>query len=474
MGAEFLIKVQKWLGKTRDLDIEDVTYADLKMTIRNGQHILTRAHHENDDQPRNSINVPVHRLACWFAYNWWRLRWEPELPNSVAEDDLPSIIWQMSHNISGVSGGYQWPNVSFASDGNIIQVHSQQSKPGYSDTSVRFLNSFDTHISVDAFENAVDDFIDIVINRLEPVLKRNCGEAFEDAVDLKGLWEEVREERADPSMTLWRKTEAILGYNPDEAPTDQVQEFMTMMNTHGQAAIEEMMAVQVGKHPDELKEFLEESRTRSLSMKVPEVIKIRERMEQGVGDNHAVYGAANPVLPWVKGYELAALVRDSWGLEQGPINSSDLLDRIGVSTKHSKALWKSRKNAVASSGFRSDPDSGKLAACIYRPSREGKRFALVRMIGDYLIQQGQEELLLPITDAHTSRQKVQRAFAQEFLCPYESLRGHFESENDITVDNVKKVARKFEVSPVLIIRKLSDDSSYDQKLLENTRLQLAA
>jgi hypothetical protein len=54
--------------------------------------------------------------------------------------------------------------------------------------------------------------------------------------------------------------------------------------------------------------------------------------------------------------------------------------------------------------------------------------ALARLVAEHL-RAGLEERLLPATDAKTARQKFQRAFAQEFLCPFEELTQYLETED---------------------------------------------
>ena len=466
MNAEFLIDVQEWLGDAEDPDIEEATFADLKMSAHDDRYLVTRVRHEEEDHPRDSIRMPTYPLACWFATNWWRLRWEPE---------KSGVEWRLAHKMSGTGGGYQWPDVSFSSDGDFIRVQSLQTPATgrYSDASLRYLNTFDVHVSSTAFEKAIDDFLDAVIKQSKAALQRKGTEAFDDAADLKGLWKEVREERADPKMGLWRKMEAILGFDPDDAPEAQMQLFLKMMETYGRAAVEEMMAVPAGRDPQKLKQFWKESRSRAFNMKVPEADRIRQRMEDRAGENRAEYGAVNSLVPWQRGYGMAAIVRDAWGLQSGPLRSEVLLDRMGVSSKSRKALHQTRKNAV-STGFRSGSDSGKLSASIYRSNKTGQRFTLARLVGDHLDRLDQEEKLLPVTGARTSRQKFQRAFAQELLCPYESLREHIDNEQDINGDNVKKIALHYDVAPEMILRTLENHSDTSPSILKKARLQLAA
>ena len=467
MNTEFLIDVQEWVCDPEDPDIHEATFANLKMSAHDGQHIITHVRYEEEDQPRDSIGVPAYLLACWLASNWWRLRWEPE---------KSGIYWEIAHNVTGTSGGYQWPDVTFSLEGDSIQVRSRQSPTTgrYSDVFPRYLNALDTHVSAAAFEKAIDDFLATVIKRLKPALQHKGTMACDEAADLEGFWKEVLEERKDPEMTQWRKAEAILGFGPDDAPEAQMQLFLKMMKTYGQTAVEEMLAVPEGRDPQRLEQFWDESRDRAFNMKVPEVSKIQQRMKDRMRENLAKHGAVNSSLPWQRGYGLAAIVRDAWELQSGPLRSEVLLDRMGMSSKSRKALQQTRKNA-ASTGFRSASDNCKLSASIYRSNKTGQRFTLARLVGDHLDRPDQkEETLLPVTGAKTGRQKFQRAFAQELLCPYKSLREHIDNERDINGDNVKKIARDYDVEPEMILRTLENHSDINPDVLEKARRQLAA
>lgn len=50
----------------------------------------------------------------------------------------------------------------------------------------------------------------------------------------------------------------------------------------------------------------------------------------------------------------------------------------------------------------------------------GRRFELARLLGDR-IASGLAEPLVPVSGAYTYRQKLQRAFAAELLCPFNAL-----------------------------------------------------
>lgn len=55
---------------------------------------------------------------------------------------------------------------------------------------------------------------------------------------------------------------------------------------------------------------------------------------------------------------------------------------------------------------------------------------------------------MPVTRAKTARQKLQRAFAAELLCPSQALQDML--PQDPEDDDVEGAARHFEVSPLLV------------------------
>jgi len=66
------------------------------------------------------------------------------------------------------------------------------------------------------------------------------------------------------------------------------------------------------------------------------------------------------------------------------------------------------------------------------------------------------ERLLPATAAKTSRQKFQRSFAQEFLCPSKALLERLGSSPPEDED-IENAAQYFEVSPLLVRSKLANE-----------------
>ncbi|MGH7116365.1 MAG: hypothetical protein ACREE9_17955, partial [Stellaceae bacterium] len=58
--------------------------------------------------PRAGPLVSGYHAAEWFAWNWWRIRCEPQ---SGAPD------WWRAHRMTAIGEGYVWPNLTIFSDG---------------------------------------------------------------------------------------------------------------------------------------------------------------------------------------------------------------------------------------------------------------------------------------------------------------------------------------------------------------------
>ena len=93
-----------------------------------------------------------------------------------------------------------------------------------------------------------------------------------------------------------------------------------------------------------------------------------------------------------------------------------------------------------------DGDRGSRA--VLRSTRKtGRRFEVARLLADSLVVPT-DDRLRPATGAYTYRQKMQRAFAAELLCPVQSLVGFL--EEDFSEDAREEAAERFGVSPLAV------------------------
>jgi hypothetical protein len=86
---------------------------------------------------------------------------------------------------------------------------------------------------------------------------------------------------------------------------------------------------------------------------------------------------------------------------------------------------------------------GDLKLLFRKRNRPALRFEATRMMGDQISTPVQERWL-PVTDTGTARQKTQRAFAAEFLCPISALDEYL--QHDFSEEAVEDAGEYFGVS----------------------------
>lgn len=430
MSGTFSIDID-WLARQTGNEIERVTLAGL--TINLDGSVATELEDLNARAVRKAVWASAYDAALWFAGNWWRLICEPERRTSG---------WRMSHNLGAAGGGYLWPNLTFCSDGHTILVRSRAtSRPD--GEPIRYLQSFDVHIPIHEFERAIESFIESVIARL-------AGEKVGNT-ELCSLWTEVRAEHGDPTLSNWRRLEAIMGFDPDEAPASTIRELQDGAASYGASAVEEMAAAS-GEHAAEaMKELWDKFRPRAVSVTVANADRLRRLISEAMESQK---------LPWENGETAAKICRSQWSLS-GPIKTKTLCDLLSISTE--TVLTRDHVVLPWSAGFR-DVDSDQVDVILQSPRPENRRFALSRVIGDHLITQSSERLL-PVTRMLTKRQKFQKAFAQELLCPY-SLLDEFLSDKPLGEEAIEDAANNFDVSPLTIRTTLVNKGRLDRSELD--------
>jgi hypothetical protein len=364
---------------------------------------------------RDSVLVSAYPLAQWFASSWWRLCWEP-MPSFN-----PSTDWKMAHELGAANHGYVWPRVLFASDGEAITIWSEQSRT--KDQSVTYIGGLEgpKSVSIEKFQRAVDHFIRAVLNRLEAV-------GHSDS-DLAQLWELVLEDRANQGIDTVRRLEARLGFDPETCPEETLRRALALQGVTGDAAMSELAPV-----------FGKQDRN--------ECLGDIERLCRATGMTgrfqveHTGLNTQNTgVAPWQRGVNAARGLRDHIGNISAPIADQILWDLLG--------LTETQVNKY--------PEPVCRLAAVARPHTDGsidfvprkrhptaRRFELARFLGDHLREASDSTHWLTATDLTTSRQKFQRAFAAELLCPIDSLNSFL--DNDYSESAQEDAAEYFKVS----------------------------
>ncbi|MHB8254878.1 MAG: ImmA/IrrE family metallo-endopeptidase [Acidiferrobacter sp.] len=409
-----------WL--TAGNDAPEIFHTTAMLGLRAGNVHLMQNEDVWSKTIRESVLVSAYPLAMWLASSWWRLYWEP-LP---AHGVRPATDWRMAHELSAANHGFVWPQVLFASDGEAMQIWSVASS-STSQQSVRYLNGLEmpTSIKLSDFERGVDDFISAVLNRLDAVGCRDT--------DLSRLWRLVQGDRADLPSAKHRRLEAVMGFEPDECPDALMDKALALEREMGVATLCELAPV-YGKATQSPLAILE-----------------------GVADSPGLSGAPTDPrptqtapsclsAPWLRTVAVAKEVRQALGNPGDLIENAKLLELLGL-TASAVEQWL--------------PPAGRSAAGIAIPGTKNqykfmprkkhptsRRFELARFLGDYLLPERTQGSWLASTDLATSRQKYQRAFAAELLCPIAALQEFL--QDDYSESAVEDAALHFQVSPTTV------------------------
>ena len=407
--------------------------------IRFGIENATRSWDVWSDSVQDGARVSAYPLAVWLASAWWRLRWEP-LPSRVrlTRNQIPAEAnWRMSHELPAAGHGFIWPQLCFASDGESIGVICRQSR-ALSNEPVHYLSDFELAMPVREFEAGIDSFLDLVLRRLDIL-----GET-----DLHVLWREVVAERADRLQSAARKLEARLGYDPDEAPVSLLERLLNLATEVGTDAADEIAPVCAGSNPaSALQQVIDLASRPGIHGKVP------------VPECAPVPNGTVP--PWQRARQLATFVRESAGLGSGPVDDKTLAEFLRISPDHlndQPALSASLGLAVRAE------NGGGLKLHFHKRNRSARRFEAARFIADCLTAEGSDRWL-PVTDAATARQKLQRAFAAEFLCPIDSLRLYLGEE--FPPEAFEEAAEHFGISEMAVKSHLANHHLISRTLVDS-------
>jgi len=453
MSDEFKIEVNDWLPGTIGAPETRETTAEISIQVNSFYAT------EVEDRParsvRKSVRVSAFMLAYWLASNWWRIRWEPE--KRMTKVNFQSIDWGLSHELASSGGGYVWPPITLTSDGYHMSVRCE-GREKYADESlspIRYLNSFSEMIDISSFEAGVSKFIEQVLSRLDARELRDSS--------LHVLWSEIRTERSKEPLKAKRKLEALLGVDPDEGD-ELVKGLLEWQNKVGKLAIQEVAAA---SNSNDVKATLEGMFKAAKSARTSARIADYGRIKSLLADK----GSLASGVPWRFGREVASVVREVWGLGRKPIKNRDIAERLNLDGKFLTGVHSDTPMAIGIGGGQED----QLKLLLKRADPNGRRFVLSRLVGDH-IGVDTEDHWKPATYSMTARQKFQRAFAAEFLCPSDELYDRYKDDNwdvDDVDEKSLEIGKEFQVSQQVVLNHLVNRDLIDSSLLKSFGVQPA-
>ena len=339
---------------------------------------------------RDKVHLSAYRLAEWIGWNYWRLRWEPR----KSDPD-----WALAHRLSTIGGGYVWPNVSIFSDGERVALLAKPTRPRPQEP-LRYLADAAIVVPAREFEQAIDLFMEQVRGQLRAERLTST--------NLHQIWDDVLAKRADPAQTILRKFEALLGFDPDEADEAVLEALVTDSKSLGESAMSEVAAAhrRSGEAVLTASRLDSSAKTIGFEMRPGDVVLLKS------GTPLPRTGA---VPAWQLGAEAAQALRTQERLGAEIIKNDRLAQMAGVAA----SAIEERRSAPP---FAYALDESQVAGHTVLTSKwtVGRRFEVARLLGDRLLTKDRG-LLFPATTASTYRQKAQRSFAAELLCPFTAL-----------------------------------------------------
>ncbi|WP_155831828.1 ImmA/IrrE family metallo-endopeptidase [Hylemonella gracilis] len=391
---------------------------------------------------RDNVFVSAYPLAMWFASSWWRLNYEP-LPTQQ-----PSHDWRMVHELGAANHGFVWPRVIFIPDGEAVYVWAGASMTP--DQSVQYLQALDVPrlIPLPSFQLSIQHFVKSVLARLDA---KELGDT-----NLAHLWTILEEDLANPKVIRRRRLEAELGFDPEECPEHALNAALQWEEQVGEAALSELApAISASGNGPELS-VLGQLATANGIIGKPTI------SPDSIG--HSDQGA-----PWERAVHDAQALRRKIGNPSGPISDRYLHDLLGLSNE-AVTNW-SAPEGRSTVAVAIPAKDRQLKFVPRKRNRIGQRFEFARFLGEYLRPTDKHQWLAS-TDLGTSRQKYQRAFAAEFLCPIDALKSYL--NGDFSSYAIEDAAYRFEVSEQTITSLLLNNGYIHHQWSQNLPYQMAA
>ncbi len=436
MSVSFSIDVDEWEEGGSCEPLEACTFA--RISMRCADVTLTEVNDRLARTTRSSIRASAYPLALWLASNWWRILWE-----SRTEDELE---WSLAHRMGSAGRGYVWPDVELSGDGQMVTIHARRRQPRHWEP-IAYLGDCRSEVTSDEFEAAASRFVTMVLDRLDQF---GHGES-----DLRRCWSDVLAGRTPGDHCDRRRLEALLGFDPGEAPEDLLKSYQGAAEQFGSFAVAEI-AAQQRRHHDPGADW--DELTRRLEDGIPARLTSFETLRDRTQNAH---DPSVLRLPWERGKAAARAVRAEHGLTSGPLSDEALCAWLSVDTSVLTASTPTAPGRFTVAG-REHCDSADLMLDLRSPYSEGRRFELGRLMADHLVASSPEDRVLPATRTHTSRQRVQRAFSAELLAPLADLSARLRDGDD---DDVRAMAEEYGVSPVLVLTTLVNEGLLDRSRL---------
>jgi len=408
------------------------TWARLSITV--DRHPVTKVYEERSKTVRDAIYLPLYPLAEWLAEQWWPLWNEPAPSPSCGRPG-----YNQRHGLVHAREGYALPPLRIEPEGSLVLV--SWSSERLAAQHLEFLGSGEVWLETNAVKDAFTALIEAVVGRL-------AADGISES-RLQQDWLAIR--TADGDERDFCECAGALGLDPyalDESQEHEIEEAGNLLP--GDILPEFFRAARASA--DELRRDAEEvSAAVARAGSNPADLTPLRRLRDVAG----TWGGPDGSPPWEQGYGVARKLRSYLGLDGRPLAS---MESIGAAIG---TTWAELGAALSRFSSKTLPFEALVGVnpklspgFVLRPGRpESLLFDLCRALFEYLCLPARRNAL--ITDAHTERQKRNRAFAAEFLAPASALRARIRHPM-VTWEETEEIAEECGVSAWVIAHQLAN------------------
>lgn len=382
------------------------TWARLRITVGDDTATLVKER-ETPGQVRESIDVAAYPLAEWLALNWWSVEARSHLPG---HEGL---------NLAGVGDGFPWPALTLRSDRQ--QMWIKATPRNDEELRVRMLGSVNAVLNGDDVRRSLSRFIDTTVRRLD--------ESGVTGTLLQDEWSAIQ--RADDDERQFAIVAASWGFDPYDIDDEVAQVLLSA----GESLQDDFLLSDLARAvPFSSLESAERWMHDALRHELP-ASPPRHRHLPAIEPLLNVSGTA----PWREGYRRARSLRQELGLS--------LTHRVVVEDFVSLSSVSAPPPGNVEALARIDGDT---IGAIVGPGIEAQaprgRFIGARTLARRITDPRTRSSLLTRGARYTD--KLERAFAAEFLAPAEGLREVL--QGDFSEQSQSQAAKTFGVSELVV------------------------
>ena len=361
----------------------------------------------------NHLTLPAVHLAEGIAADWWSI--------FGSRDRLLSVLRHRT--------GFALPDLRFSFDGATFHVTAK--KITYQNPRLRFIQEPFETMSRQEAEQALSDFVQQVIGKLEE-------NGLENA-EVSTCWSRVIQSKEDAEETAFCEAAGALGVDPysiQEADASFIEEAEKLFS--GEELIEFIAKFRLGRKNQVSRETALDA-IRTVEAKHPETSRLPELPDAARQIQHVTQRHQDERI-WAASYRAARAFREAIGIDDGATYQSP----VTVAAKLGSSDFKQVEHLAGVDALVSRGDNdvhiylGKLSG------QPAENFAFARAIGSAIMfPDAQLSVVNELLGAE--RQAAGRAFAAEFLAPAEMVMAMYSDGVEIN-----DISGAFNVSPMVI------------------------